>query len=287
MEFSIGARIDIYALVIGVFNSVFLYLGRRSKIKQEKIKAHEEIIESVKFLYSYGYRKRKPEVDNLQYHNEDPEIQKMVREYLEMHWLEQMNAHRPFLRDAVRGDTGKFKLSRIIQEEAHQFEMEKLSFSHDVSLPMRSPVYYLDDEEVKRHWNEVKRHVGKNLSVFSETVQIHWRSLITAEPKDVIREYEKSLRACENYFDHNSRGFDDPFMDLIQVLNGDYNSIRESWFRELKWKIHTKTRWVREGIYIAKTPLRKFRKWRLDRKLKMIVNDARKESAKKKHRLRR
>lgn len=78
-----------FAFIISVMAMIFSFavwiLDKRRTLKIERIRAYEEIYEDVCFILEFPSILRNRKIKQIHYINEDPELQKAVRMYVDSH----------------------------------------------------------------------------------------------------------------------------------------------------------------------------------------------------------
>jgi len=239
MQIAYEWKVD-FALVISVVTALItisLWLHeRRSKNREKRIRAYEEIYEDVCFLLQFPYRQRKQETEAIQYTNADPTIQEAVRSYLDFHWMDRMWDVRKLVPTSLSDEEAK-QFLEIVQEEASEFEDARFRHRVALGIPDRSPVFYVDNPEVSERLSKLLRHVGQNLSLFDYDIRQCWERARFKDPAEVRSEYEKALRVCPHFFEHNPRDFDDPFVDIAERIREEYRNMTLSRSRQMRWTL--------------------------------------------------
>lgn len=254
-DFTYEWKVD-FALVLSAISmlssfAVWIFDKRRTR-KIERIRAYEEIYEDACFIFEFPLRKRENIAKQIQYMNDNPDIQNAVRTYLNLHWPDQMWGIKKFVPPSLKSESEKLNFVVKIREEASKFQDMLHSQMFDIALAERSPVFYWDESEIKERMAKIMKHVGQRFSLFSSDIQSCWESAKFKDPLDIKHEYEKAIAVCKNYFDHNRRDFDDPFFDLVEKLKREYLSLirqrkeRILWaFQRYFWRIKHPIRFLK------------------------------------------
>jgi hypothetical protein len=221
------------ALIISVVDIVatvlFWFFNRYSKQRIERIRAHEEVYPDTCFILSFPLRKREEEAKAKRYCSKNLQLQKAVRAYIEADPMERFWNPSRFIPPELTGETPKKRFLQVVAKEARRFE-EKL-WAHRINLaePELSPVFYLDNPEIKKRMTQIMEHVGKNLSLFGTQVRSAWEASRYKDPKDVRQEHQKNLQMCSRYYEFHPHDFDDPYYDLIKGISHEYHWLRKEW----------------------------------------------------------
>jgi hypothetical protein len=223
-------RIDL-ALLLGAINSLGVFMlaiaQGRAKRRTEKIRAYEAVYEDACFVLEHPFRRRDELAKARQYKNDDPALEAAVRSYLDAHWMERVWSGAGFIPANLKSDDERHAFGERVRQEAAAFERELFGIRIRIrlSIPERSPVYHLDDNEVNVRLTRILRYVGSHLSLFSPAIRKHWETAKSRDALEVRQEYERGLRVCPDFFAHNPRGFDDPFFDLPQAIRQEYRRL--------------------------------------------------------------
>jgi len=225
--------------ILSIFISALHWILNRSNIrKKERIRTYEEIYGDTCYILEYPLQRRKNEAKQIQYINENADVQNAVRTYLNSHWRDQAWGSKKFVPSSLIDEDEKRKFVELVRNEAKKFEDKLHSKIFSMTLPERSPVFYLEEPGIKERLNKILNHVGQNLSLFSSDIRKLWKSTRFEDPLEIKSEYEKAISVCAKYFEHNHRGFEDPFFDLLRKLVGEYNTMTHKWtLREFWWKV--------------------------------------------------
>jgi len=213
-------------------------LNEHKKLKSDRKRVYEEIYEDVCFILCFPITCRDRKIKEITYSNEDPELERAVRMYIDSHWMDQYWGRAKFIPSHIKDEHQKLEFMRRVQDEANNFS-DKL-FEKNFSFSKLSPVFYLDEPKIDKRLKRIIKYIGRSLSLFSEEISQLWESARISNPFDVQREYEKALQFCKNYFDHNPRDFDDPFYDLLKCIRQEYRVMtrtRKQKIGELIWEI--------------------------------------------------
>jgi len=212
-------------------------LRSRAKRKADRIHVYEKIYEDACFLLEYPYHKRNNAAKARLYCNDDLQLQTAVRAYISSHALEKWWTTGNCIPPTMTGDE-RWKFVELVQREARKHQDEIFHYSVNLQVPELSPVYHLEDQEVERRLVRIIKHIGENLSSFSPEIRRSWETREFNDPMDVKDLYAQGLRACPHYFEHNLRGFDDPFYDLPEAIRREYRAPTKKRVEALKWKGH-------------------------------------------------
>jgi len=238
--------LSVVSILISIVSSVFSHRHQR---KKERIRAYEEVYSHASFILEYAFHKRSAEVDLEGYHNEDPALEKSVREYLDAHWMSRMWGSQRFVPSLITDPEEKSAFLQKVSDEASKYQNEKFQEVVGMGLNERSPVYHIKDDQVAERMVKIINHVGVNLSLFSNGIKKSWESVKFRNPDDVRRQYEQCLSVCKNFFKHNPRDFDDPFYDLLEAIRQEYRQLTRSnkqrirsMIFALRWRLSIKGR---------------------------------------------
>jgi len=216
----------VFSLIALIISFLRWYLDKRNKRKSKTLEVYEKVFDDAIYILLYPLKHKKELANDKEFTHSDPKFEKAVRNYLNSHVLAQLCFnHDEFYSEKIDSFIEKQKYLSKVAEAANKFRDEVSEIEFDLNIPNMSPIYYMDNEEIKKRIQSITFHVGKNLSIFSEEVQDHWSDTLTTNPKDVRDEYEKALEVCPNYFSHNPRDFNDPFFDLVSQIRDDYRKI--------------------------------------------------------------
>jgi hypothetical protein len=161
------------------------------------------------------------------YCNDDLELQAAVRAYIDAHWMESMWSNPVFIPPRITDEAERLQFMHLVSEEAQKHQNETFHYSIALCTSELSPVYHLEDKEVEKRLARLIKHVGGNLSYFSDDIRRSWETVKFQEPTEVKALYEQALRVCEHYFEHNPRDFADPFYDLPEEVRREYRVLMQ------------------------------------------------------------
>jgi hypothetical protein len=131
-------------------------------------------------------------------------------------------------------------------EAASEFDAWRWQRRMPESALELSPVAHYEREEIAARMERILSELGARLSSCSKTVRGHWHDAKSAHPADVRTEYERALRACPNYFEHNKRDFRDPFYDLLVAVRAEHRQLTKTLAERLRGRAWPITRrWYR------------------------------------------
>lgn len=252
-------KID-FALIMAVLSVIitisFWVLDKLSKNKKERIRAYEAVYDDACFVLEFPLHRRKKEAEKIEYIHSDPNIQLPVRKYLDSHWMDQTWGTRKFAPENLSTEGERRQFLKTIFDEAQKFQDQQFNYRLDLSVADRSPVFHFDSPELADRVGAIFKFVGKNLSLFSRPVQELWESAKFKDPQEVKREYERSLKVCPHFFQHNPRDFDDPFFDILVLIRQEYRKLISPPMIDFRWKISSKLwklgrpfRWIRNKYW--------------------------------------
>jgi hypothetical protein len=160
--------------------------------------------------------------------------------YVDSHWMEQAWGRATFIPSHITDERQKMEFMRRVHDEASKFSDRLYAEKFKLTLPELSPVFHLDEPEIDKRLKRIIEHIGRRFSLFSEDVGRLWGLARISEPFDIRGEYEKAIQACKNYFDHNPRGFEDPFHDLVKLICQEYRLMtptKKQKIEELIWEL--------------------------------------------------
>jgi hypothetical protein len=258
------------ALILGAINTVCVVLlavwQGRAKKKASRLYAYEAVYEDACFVLTYPFRCRSEAARATQYKNDDPELEEAVRSYLDAHWMKRMWPGKSFAPGKLNTDEERREFRKRVSEEAEAFDRDLFRLQIELSLPERSPVYHLEDDQVNARLTSVLHYVGAHLSLFSSSIRDHWEKAKFLDPQETKNEYERGLGVCPHFFEHNARDFDDPFIDLLEAIRQEYRKMTRrridpsSW--TITWSLRRITGRLRHWLSSVRHPALSFRVWR-------------------------
>ena len=251
-KFNFAVVVSLLSLLVSTLSA---RLQARSRRRAERIQAHETVCEDVSFLLEYPLHRRRAAAAALEYESDDPDLQAAVRAYLDAHWMEQFWPGSRFVPEAARTEEERRLFIQHVRTEASTFRDRLLEHQIGVTIPERSPVYHLDDAEVRAALNRVLKHIGGHLSQFSQRIRRRWEDAKSKDPADIRHEYELGLRVCPNFHEHNPGDVDDPFYGLLVAVRQEYRKLTQPALEPLKWNLW-RWRWK------LRHPLVAVRAWR-------------------------
>jgi len=248
MDFSFEWKVN-FAIVISVASLLISLIrwriDKHETRKYEKIRAYEEIFDDANYILTYPLLHRNRMKEELKYQNANCEIQTAVRQYLKAHWMDKWLSGSKYIPEHITDAQERVSFLEIVVNEARQFESKLEMELGSFSLPDLSPVFYLDEPEIRERLSRVMTEVGRRYSFFSDQIQRFWDNTRVAVPESIRNEYCKAKEVCSDYFTHNDRDFDDPYHDLVQAICYEYRSLTRSKaerFLGLTWRLKTKVR---------------------------------------------
>jgi hypothetical protein len=224
------------ALVNLAISAITYILKSRAKRKEVRIRVYEKVYEDASFLVEYPYHQKIKASKSLVYCNDNIDLQTAVRAYLDSELMGRSWALASSIPSNLIGDE-RLEFITLVQKESAKHRDEANYLSLDIRGPDLSPIYHLADKEVATRLARIIKHVGGNLSSFSNGIRRSWESIKFMNPSEVRVLYEESLRFGPNYFKHNPRGFDDPFHDLPEAIRREYRSLTLSRSEIVKRKL--------------------------------------------------
>jgi hypothetical protein len=255
------------ALASLVATIVLYWLQASAKTREARLRAYEDVFEDVSWLLLHPHQLRKEGADRIQYDHPDPDFQAAVRAYLSAHWMERMWGQRTIVPTSI-GENDRFEYFMKVMETAREHSDRQFHHRASIDVPEQSPVYYMDTAEFANRLEGVMRRVGARLSLFSANVRRHWEKARFMDPAEVRASYEAALRVCSEFFQHNTRDFDDPYCDLLLALRREY--------RELSTSVGTRVKWWLRGLQYTR-PARAWSRlywWLQDKCLRRNVTGA-------------
>lgn len=169
--------------------------------------------------------------------------------------MEQAWGKAKFIPSHVTDERQKLEFMRRVHDEVSKFSDKLYAEKFKLTFPELSPVYHLDEPEIDKRLKRIIEHIGRRFSLFSEDVRRLWGLARICEPFYIRQEYEKALQACKNYFDHNSRGFEDPFHDLVKRICQEYRLMT----RTRKQKIEELVFELKRVLWRIRHPIKYYR----------------------------
>jgi len=262
------------ALILGAINTacvvVLAIWQGRAKKKVRRLGAYEAVYEDASFVLTYPFRCRAKAARAKQYENDDPEVEEAVRSYLDAHWMKRMWPGTSFVPERLKTDEERRAFRRRVSEEADAFDRDLFRLQIELSLPERSPVYHLEDDEVNARLTKILHYVGAHLSLFSPRIRDFWEKAKFLDPQETKSEYERGLEVCPHFFEHNARDFDDPFLDLLEAVRQEYRAMSRPRINPSSWAVAWKLRHMvgklRHWLSALRHPVMSFRVHRRLRK---------------------
>jgi hypothetical protein len=215
--------------ILSILSTIVLWLiEHRNNRKLVRVQAYEEIYNDACFLLEFPLHKRDRDAKRIQYVNKDPELQKAVRSFLALHWMDQYWSHQKYVPSTITDEEQRRSFIKLVFSEANNFRNNLISYASDFSVPELSPAFHIDEPEVSEHLEYIIRYVGKHLSSFSRPIRRHWESARFVSPIEVKNKYERATKVCPGYFEHNARDFEDPFYDLLVSIRREYRDITKN-----------------------------------------------------------
>jgi hypothetical protein len=236
-------RIDL-ALLLGIANGAYAILERRNRRRKERVAAYELVYDDACFVLEYPFRKKRQAAKRLQYRDDNQDFERAVRLYLDAHELNQMYGNRRYVPDYITDTMERHEYLMRVAAAAHAFREHVFREQRAISEPELSPVMYLDDDELATRINRIIANVGRHLSQFSNDTRRLWEDAKSTDPEDVKEEYARSLDVCQRFFEHNPRGFDDPFVDLPDRIRREYRELLMTPRERLRESFDRNTRWM-------------------------------------------
>jgi hypothetical protein len=255
-EVTYNWKID-FAIILAAITFLFtlgkLVFENRAKKKKSRIEVYEKVFDNTIYILLYPLNYQKEIAKQKKYENPDEEFQEAVRNYLNSNiYSTTYSKLGNIVPKRITNDSEKLSYLSKVQEEAHSFEEKIMDEQFDLDLSKLSPVNYFENSDIKNRFEDIVQKVGKQLSFFSDDVQRYWHDIITSDPKEVIKQYNDSLEICPNFFQHNPRGFSDPYIDILESIRNDYKKMT-------KKKIETFVGKVRYYGFRIKHPIQGYR----------------------------
>jgi hypothetical protein len=234
-EFKVDLAL-IWAVIISILAGLKWFLDLRAKQKERTLKAYEALFEDAQYIVQYPFRKRKNDAKKVEYKNANPDLERAVRLYIDSHWMNTFWSTNKYIPPSLRTETQKRLFMDKVRDEANRFQSGLSAYTWVMDLPDLSPVFYLDDPDVRARLTHVLDYVGQNLSAFSEKVRDYWDTASISDPEQIRLEYAKALQVCPHYFEHNPRDFDDPYYDITTTIVREYRKLVANKKQEFVWK---------------------------------------------------
>ena len=235
-------KVDL-ALLVAVSNVVFTVISgiaqRWERRKSERLAAYDEVIHDVRDILLFPMKRNDERVEEQGYENQqDPELEAAVKKYLDLHWMESWLGLERLAPSRLTKRLDRLRFIQEVQREASEFRARQWDSRLSLNPLQLSPVSQFENPEIAERFAQVMRSLGRRLSACSPVVRELWVRAKTADAAETRRDYERALRVCPNYFEHNERDFADPFHDLLKRVQEEHRALTRT-TRELiaglKW----------------------------------------------------
>ncbi len=230
---AIAIYISAGSAIVALSGFAFTLYQFKRNTRVERVRAYEKVYEDACDLLMYHYR----QAEEVEYENEDKELEKAVRTYSKLHWTEQTwSFNMPIPSYITSEDERKIFLNKVANE-FDKFRREKSNCSLKDGLLYQSPVFHLVDMAFSEKFSRLLERIGNNLSLFSPQIRSRWERIKEKSPQLVKDEYIALNRVNEQVGELFDESVDDPFKDVLLLIRQEYRQLTKPWSKSLadKW----------------------------------------------------
>jgi len=249
---TIAIYISAGSMIVSLSGFAFTLFQFKRNTRVEKVRAYETVYEDACDLLMFHYHR----TEEVEYENEDKELEKAVRTYSKLHWTEQTWSFNMPIPNFITSEEEKKLFLNKVADEFDKFRREKSERSFKEAVLYQSPVFHLADTAFSEKFSRLLERIGNHLSLFSPQIRSRWEKIKEKSPQLIKDEYTALNRVNEQTGGFFDESVDDPFKDILILTRQEYRllikpfseSLADKWFsiKLLKYRFKPK-KWTLKG----------------------------------------